>query len=316
MDEGLEEIGFRQGGAFRAGQAFDAGLTRSRLARRRRLGDYAALRRSVYVDTRLADLTASSKADRHALAISAAILRVAGQPAASHESAALLWGIDILGERRGERGETVQLTRARRGQGGATAYPNLAIHHAALPLEHLARQHGVAVTSAARTVVDIARTRPFRAGVVAADSALRQKLCTPDELLQVATSCTRWPGIRRARDVVAFADPRSESPLESISRVAFHEHGVPAPSLQEWVTPYDRVDFLWPRQRVIGEADGMAKYTDPEALRHEKERQELLERLGYRFVRWGWREAFHRPDALAHWILGALHPGSVDHLGG
>jgi very-short-patch-repair endonuclease len=77
--------------------------------------------------------------------------------------------------------------------------------------------------------------------------------------------------------------------------------------LQEWVTPYDRVDFLWKAERVIGEADGLLKYPNPEALHKEKQRQELLERLGYHIIRWTWNEVFRRPDAVAHWIHEALH---------
>jgi hypothetical protein len=70
----------------------------------------------------------------------------------------------------------------------------------------------------ARTVVDLARTSSFRAGVVVADSALRGKQVSKDELRAVVADCARWPGIRQANMVVEFSDGRSESTLESISR--------------------------------------------------------------------------------------------------
>jgi very-short-patch-repair endonuclease len=47
---------------------------------------------------------------------------------------------------------------------------------------------------------------------------------------------------------------------------------------------------MWGAQRVIGEADGLAKYDVVGALRAEKLRQERLERLGFTVVRWTWRE--------------------------
>lgn len=106
--------------------------------------------------------------------------------------------------------------------------------------------------------------------------------------------------------MVAFADPRAESPLESISRVAFHEYGLPRPILQAVIGGYERADFLWPGYRVIGEADGLAKYTHPQVLRDEKLREDSFAQLGFAAFRWTWREAYRRPDALAYRALGVL----------
>jgi hypothetical protein len=46
------------------------------------------------------------------------------------------------------------------------------------------------VTSVARTVVDLGRTTPFRAGVVVADSALYRGKTTKTELDRVLDSCS------------------------------------------------------------------------------------------------------------------------------
>ena len=96
--------------------------------------------------------------------------------------------------------------------------------------------------------MDLARALPFAEGVAVADSALRDKTTTRGELETVLARCVRSPGIQRARQVVAFADPLAESVLGSISRVAFHDHGLPPPELQVWVGDEDeiagRVDFL------------------------------------------------------------------------
>lgn len=136
--------------------------------------------------------------------------------------------------------------------------------------------------------------------MVAADAALRTNSCSRDELGAVAEACRRWPGIKRARQVAAFADSRAGSPLESISRVAFHHYGLPRPILQAIVGGYDEVDFLWEKHRVIGEADGMSKYTSPDVLHREKWRQEGIAQLGFTVFRWMWHDAYRRPDALAH----------------
>jgi very-short-patch-repair endonuclease len=246
-------------------------------------GRLVRVRRGFYAEGSGPDVTAATAAYRLGAVI-------------SHASAAALWGVDVLGR----SDPAVHVTRPRRCQGATRAYPDTVLHHAGLPTEHVTDRDGIPVTTPARTVIDLARSQPFRAGVVAADSALRRRLCTRDELREVLHSCRSWPGTRTARRVVAFADRRSASPLESISRVAFHDHRLPAPILQALIGGLDEVDFLWERYRVIGEADGLMKYTDPQVLRKEKLREEGLAQLGFTVFRWTWRDAYERPDALAH----------------
>ena len=179
-------------------------------------------------------------------------LAVVGPDAAgSHRSAAVIHELDLLG---GPQPGTVTVTRPLGGSGSNTARPGIRLHIAALPAAHATTRRAVPVTSVARTVVDLARTSSFRAGVVAADSALRAGQVSKAELHSLITACGRWPGIQRARRVVAFSDARSESVFESISRVAFDEQGLPPPDLQVWVggevdvvgrLPVDRLPDYW-----------------------------------------------------------------------
>ena len=166
------------------------------------------------------------------------------------------------------------------------------------------------VTREARTVVDVARHDTFAAGLVLADAALRAGRCDVEELLQVLADCAGWPGIRKATAVVAHADPRAETPLESLSRAGMIICRIPLPELQQWLTGADgksyRTDFLWRKHRLIGESDGRIKYASPEALWLEKQRQDALHRVGYRFVRWGWREAVNPFISLHPLIMSAL----------
>src|SRR5207245_1977185 len=166
-------------------------------------------------------------------------------------------------------------------------------------------------------VVDLARWVSFRGGVVVADSAMR--LGVPRTALEsVIRDCSRWPGIKKARRVVGFADGRAASPLESISRVAFHEMGLPAPELQvtlvhdEFGNPRIIVDFFWEEFGVVGEADGLLKYDDEDegrSLRQEKLRQEEIEALGYIVVRWTWADIWGRPEWVAMRLRRAFEEG-------
>jgi hypothetical protein len=166
------------------------------------------------------------------------------------------------------------------------------IHSAQLPASHVTIKYGVPVTTAARTVIDLARKLDFRAGVVTADSALHQKLVTPAELQEVIAACQRWHWIARAANVVAFADGLAESVLESLARVVFRECGLPPPELQVWIGGAEvvgRVDFLWRQFRTVAEVDGRMKYSDPSRAVKQLDRDRQLRDAGYEVVHFGWQ---------------------------
>jgi hypothetical protein len=99
--------------------------------------------------------------------------------------------------------------------------------------------------------------------------------------------------MRRARSLLELLDERSESPIESVSRLRLHFRGIPAPDLQPDILSLDgrflgRLDFYWDEFGVAGEVDGREKYQlDPvAAVMKEKRRQGPMEDTGLIFVRW------------------------------
>jgi Protein of unknown function (DUF559) len=148
----------------------------------------------------------------------------------------------------------------------------------------------------------VARISPFRDGVVVADSARHLFLTSAAELGDVIRSCARWPGIEKAREVVAFSDPLAESAFESIARVAFRDGGLPAPLLQVWIRDglhaIGRVDFLWDKLATIAEADGALKYADPVRARQQLRRDTELRRAGYEVVHFTWHDLVGTPDQV------------------
>jgi hypothetical protein len=163
------------------------------------------------------------------------------------------------------------------------------------------KRYGLPVTSVARTVADLARTSPFMDGVVVADSALHAGKTTDAELAGVLAACRSWPGIDRARRVVAFSDHRSESVLESCARVTFDERGLPPPELQVDIGDdgfIGRVDFCWLEHLTIAEADGMLKYANPARAAAQLQRDQLLREAGYKVVHFTWRQLFRETERV------------------
>ncbi|HEX3390855.1 MAG TPA: DUF559 domain-containing protein, partial [Streptosporangiaceae bacterium] len=207
----------------------------------------------------------------------------------------------------------LEITRTPRDQGSRTGRPGVRVHVAALPPDHVVKYRGVSLTSVPRTVVDLARVLPFAQGVAVADSALHATLTSHAELSTVIADCPRWPGIQRAREVIAFSDSRSESVLESLGRAAFHQFGLPPPDLQVWIGDdgevIGRVDFLWRRYRTIGEADGAVKYETPDRARTQLDRDARLRAAGYEVVHFTWPEITRVPAQVVDSIRVAFRRG-------
>jgi very-short-patch-repair endonuclease len=234
---------------------------------------------------------------RHALAAAAAAL-LRPEHVVSGRSAAVLHGLPTFAV----PGLPVLTAREPVGLGhrGTTT-----VRLAGLRDADVATWFGVPVTSVARTVVDLARHDGID-GLIAADAALHDQLVETSEVDAVLAAARGWPGVRRARSVLALASPLAESPLESLVRLRLHDAGLPPPELQVWIpgTSY-RVDMLLADHRLIIEADGRVKYSGDE-LWAEKRRETRLRALGYRVERLLWEDVVRRWPETRRRLLATL----------
>jgi predicted transcriptional regulator of viral defense system len=312
MSDGYAPTSARFAGIVTAGELCKSGSSPAQIRTLTRRGELEHLGRGVYVCAAQATAArAQGLSGEHALQV-AAVLALAGpESVASHRSAALIHGLDLLGCR---TPLSVDITKPL-GGGSKSSRRGTSVHTASLPPHHVTVRAGIPVTAAARTVVDLARLMPFRAGVVVADSALRGKQVTRHEFEAVIADCARWRSIQQARRVVAFSDERSESALESISRVMFAEHGLPAPELQVWVGDHEgaigRADFLWEAYRTIGEADGLGKYSDPSRALAQLQRDARLREAGFEVVHFTWQEVNYSPGRVVASIKAAFQRGTA-----
>ena len=183
----------------------------------------------------------------------------------------------------------------------------LRCHVARLRDDEVTEVGGLAVTDVARTALDLARSLPFEAAVVAIDAALHEGLLPRDLLEQRLFDVAGTRGSRHAARVVRFADGRSGSVGESRSRVVLADLGLAPSSLQFEVRTAKgafvaRTDFAWEEHGVVGEFDGQVKYgrllrpgQDPgEAVFEEKRREDAIRDESWVVVRWTWPDLTDR----------------------
>ncbi len=275
-----------------------AGIDARRLRSLTRSGDLVRVRYGVYATRNAVAWAADDPRRCHALAVIAAMSSAGRDTVGSHHSAALVHGLDLLEP---APRDIVTLTGAVSRTSNRPTAGGIVFHVAALPPSHVTKCLGVPVTTAARTVADLARMVPFMEAVVVADSALRLGKAPKLELERALECCPRWPGAARARTAIAFADERAESALESCARVVFDRCGLEPPELQVIFRGEGfafRADFYWAQHKTIAEADGMAKYEDPQRARDQIRRDRLLRDAGYKVVHFTWRELFETPDTV------------------
>jgi hypothetical protein len=123
------------------------------------------------------------------------------------------------------------------------------------------------------------------------ESAVRLELVTVEEIVaRVDALAPRTPGVRNARTALGCIDLRSESPLETVTRLLLVDAGLPYPDLQH---PFERpeasgrIDLAYPRE-FLGlppglyrglaiEADGREPHLRAQMFHHDRIRHTALE---------------------------------------
>ena len=242
---------------------------------------------------------------RYRLLIHAVEAVLPGDLLVSHESAAALWRLPT--PTRWPAVVHVTAPPAAGGRSNAHVFRHTTVRSA--DPEFI---DGIAVTTVARTLVDLARTAPFVRAVVAIDAALDhpgpddvgRAVPSREALLEELARVAPKQGRKRAAEALDFGNGLAGSVGESVSRVTMARLRVPSPVLQQTFPNPEggswSVDFWWPDYSLAGEFDGHGKYlrheylngrTTAEVLIEEKRREDAIRAQGARFVRWGWAEA-------------------------
>ncbi|MGG5260267.1 hypothetical protein [Phycicoccus avicenniae] len=247
--------------------------------------------------------------ERH-LALARTAARATPDAIVSHASAAALLGLPMP-PTPPQRATMTLLDDSRTSRDDAWRQ----FHRGRTPPAHVWIRGGTPHLVPARTAVDCLRELPAADALAVVDGALRRGVVTTAGLRAMREHERRWPGIAVADDILALADGRRESWLESVSAWSFHRQGLPAGVPQVVVLDerghfVGRTDVAWAEQGVIGEADGRGKYLadaptgeplDELAARRvvaQGVRESRIRDLGLEVVRWDTSDALSGDDRL------------------
>jgi len=259
------------GEPFTIAHARDRGVSERVLQRLARDGTLRRVFRGVYVD---------SAADDDLLMRARALALVVPPTAVvTDESAAWARGIDLVA--RGEHVVPPPVTVVQPHGHGRVRQRGADGRRRMLFPRDVELLHGVRVTTALRTGLDLARTRSRARGLAALDAMLRTRTFTHDEMMAEIKRFSGFRGVVRLRALAPLADGRAESPAESVMRLLWHDAGLPVPTLQIPVTDEDgvemfRLDMGLPEIRYAVEYDGVAWHSSPAQRARDRRRRAYL----------------------------------------
>ena len=236
--------------------------------------------------------------------LAAVLLTAPSGAVISHLSAADVWGLQIPMRARDD--DRVHLTIPE----GSRAESRVDRRLYRMPFDEtsVVRRRSIPVTSPARTWRDLAGILQ-RPALLAATDQLVNGLVSRQELQRELRRRPTGRGCARAREVLPLADPRAESPMESVVRWLVHDGGLPAPEPQFTVRDADgivgRADLAWPDRRVIVEFDGDV-HRERAVFVKDARRQNRLIAAGWTVLRFTSADVFGRPREVIAEIRRAL----------
>ncbi len=281
-------IAERQSGLITFHGLLEAGIPRATIARRVESGDLQRRRQGVYAFAGTPDLPRQG--------LVAEVLSVDPQAAASHDSAAHLWGLIPT-----QPDTPHVVVRRWRREHRSTAVVHESLDF--IPKDRVLKD-GVPVTSPVRTIVDLGATSRWLV-----ESALSRGIRLGlFDVLDVDAFIRRVA--RRGRRGVGVIRPlldhhrpgvNTESVLEDRFLRLIMDRSVPLPVSQFIIRDRSgsfvcRVDFAYPDRRLLIELDGRSFHEGEDSFQSDRDKQNITQGLGWTTLRFTWYDITRRPD--------------------
>ena len=207
----------------------------------------------------------------------------------SHASAAALWAI---------RPRVQGLVEVTIAHGHRRAHNRIRVHHAALTRGEVRVREELRVTSPERTLLDLAAALPQKELDRAVNEALVLGLATAAGLRSYLARSSRRQGASALREALRVEPRATRSELEAAMLALLRRVDLPVPHTNAIVEGHV-VDFFWPEQRVVVETDGYGPHGTPRRFETDRARDAHLTALGYRVLRFTWRQLTTEPEVVA-----------------
>jgi predicted transcriptional regulator of viral defense system len=301
FDGALAVLASRQHGVVALDQLINLGLSARAVQHR------AARRRLHRVHRGVYSLTPPNLLKREGWWM-AAVLAAGPNTVLSHRNAAALHG--LLSNSRVNVEVTVAGRTARNHRG-------VEIHRSASLIEaDVTIVNNVPCTTVARTLFDLAdvldRRRLERAFDQAEVEEVLDMRAIDDQLRRNPTRAAAGK-VRALLEEHYVGSTPTESEIEEGFLALCRRFGLPQPEVQQWLFlpdggPPIRADFLWRKQRVVVETDGDKYHGTAQRSRRDARRDQRLTVHGFKPIRTGWRQIFHRPAELEATLEALLLP--------
>ena len=260
-DAVLARLAARQHGVVSRAQLIALGFTANEIAYRLQVGRLHLLHRGVY---------AVGHRPPSALTTAMAAVLAGGDGAAlSHRAAGALLRIVPRWP------SPVEVTAPRE-----RSHPGITVHRSRL--DETTTRHGIPVTSAARTLLDLADVLDDKALARAVNEAYVLRLTTPHEL---AALLARSLGRRTARLTPhATLTGATRSHLEDRFLRFVKRYRLPVPELNQQIAGH-KVDAVWRAQKLIAELDSYRFHATRQAFERDRERDADLLTAGFSTLR-------------------------------
>jgi hypothetical protein len=231
----------------------------------------------------------------------AAVLALGDGAVLSHVNAAALWGL------RPSSSAMIHVTVP--SSAGRQRRAGIVVHRSrTLRAQDIAERHAIAVTSPARTLLDLAGVIARGPLERAVERSLLLRLFDLNATWAVIDANPRRRGTATLTSVIEImsAEPvLTRSELEVRMLDVCDAHNIVRPAVNVLVEGYE-VDFLWRDQRLIVETDGHEHHGTRAAFERDRARDARLTMLGYRVVRFTYRQVVDEADSLAATLIAIL----------
>lgn len=233
--------------------------------------------------------------------VAAARLVVPEHAVASDETAAWLWGVDA--HRPSDRHRATPRWVVPHGS-SRSRLEGIDCRQALLTPDDVVEVDGLAVTRPVRTAADLLRKQYRPHALASADALARVGAINPMEVRAYLADLKGYRGIRQARVLAQYIDPKAASAGESWLRLRIIDAGFPRPESQLEVVDaagVRRYLDLGYRHRKVGiEYDGRQFHTvDPDVV-HDEGRRHQIEAIGFIVVVVRYEDVFGTDARFEH----------------